>query len=156
MHWKSHVLFSFVIRNILIWVLDIMLHHLRRLLICLPWINHIWLELCRTAKDNPPVTFAIAACETQNVNVTVLPCFGISGENSVTASDMWNTMVQVTDFNNLCWFVFTLSSRNLYVLTLLQIFLKYNLLWSPWFVFLWYLSWFFVILQGWTIWSCKF
>lgn len=48
----------------------------------------------KTAKDNPPVTFAIAACETQNVNVTVLPSFGISGENRVTASDMWTTMVQ--------------------------------------------------------------
>ncbi|KAM0932259.1 putative glucosylceramidase [Dioscorea sansibarensis] len=53
----------------------------------------------KTAKDNPPVTFAIAACETQNVNVTVLPCFGISGENSVTASDMWNTMVQDGQFD---------------------------------------------------------
>lgn len=50
---------------------------------------------CRTAKDNPPVTFAIAACETQNVNVTVLPSFGISGETGITASDMWTTMVQV-------------------------------------------------------------
>ncbi|KAH7662725.1 Glucosylceramidase protein [Dioscorea alata] len=52
-----------------------------------------------TAKDNPPVTFAIAACETQNVNVTVLPCFGISGETSVSASDMWNTMVQDGQFD---------------------------------------------------------
>lgn len=76
------------------------------LLICLPQSNHAWLELCRTAKDNPPVTFAIAACETQNVNVTVLPCFGMSGETSVTASDMWNTMVQVTDFNILRVFLF--------------------------------------------------
>lgn len=49
----------------------------------------------RTAKENHPVTFAIAACETQNVNVTVLPNFGLSGENSVTARDMWASMVQV-------------------------------------------------------------
>ncbi|CAL9156495.1 unnamed protein product [Musa hybrid cultivar] len=47
-----------------------------------------------TAKDNPPVTFAIAACETQNVTVTVLPSFGLSGENYVTAQGMWSTMVQ--------------------------------------------------------------
>lgn len=55
---------------------------------------------CRTGNDNPPVTFAIAACETQNVNVTVLPSFGLSHEtNSVTAKDMWDTMVQVLVYN---------------------------------------------------------
>ncbi|CAL9757997.1 unnamed protein product [Musa acuminata subsp. burmannicoides] len=48
----------------------------------------------KTAKDNPPVTFAIAACETQNVTVTVLPSFGLSGENYVTAQGMWSTMAQ--------------------------------------------------------------
>ncbi|KAJ8513418.1 hypothetical protein OPV22_003852 [Ensete ventricosum] len=48
----------------------------------------------KTAKDNPPVTFAIAACETQNVTVTVLPSFGLSGENYVSAQGMWSTMVQ--------------------------------------------------------------
>nr|XP_010920344.1 LOW QUALITY PROTEIN: non-lysosomal glucosylceramidase-like [Elaeis guineensis] len=53
----------------------------------------------KTAKDNPPVTFAIAACETQNVNVTVLPNFGLSGENCVTARDMWGTMVQDGQFD---------------------------------------------------------
>jgi hypothetical protein len=55
---------------------------------------------CRTGKDNPPVTFAIAACETQNVNVTVLPAFSLSGENCssekcTTAKDMWDKMAQV-------------------------------------------------------------
>ena len=55
----------------------------------------IWWNCCRTAKDNPPVTFAIAACETQNVNVTVLPCFGLSGGSHVTAENMWGRMVQV-------------------------------------------------------------
>jgi non-lysosomal glucosylceramidase len=49
----------------------------------------------KTAKDNPPVTFAVAACETQNVNVTVLPVFGLTGENHVSAKEMWNTIVQV-------------------------------------------------------------
>uniref|UniRef100_A0A1D1YKB4 Non-lysosomal glucosylceramidase n=1 Tax=Anthurium amnicola TaxID=1678845 RepID=A0A1D1YKB4_9ARAE len=53
----------------------------------------------KTAKDNPPVTFAIAACETQNVNVTVLPAFGLSAENCVTAKDMWGTMVQSGQFD---------------------------------------------------------
>ncbi|KAG1338011.1 hypothetical protein COCNU_04G003170 [Cocos nucifera] len=47
-----------------------------------------------TANDNPHVTFAIAACETQNVSVTVLPSFGLSGESCVTARHMWGSMVQ--------------------------------------------------------------
>lgn len=53
------------------------------------------MKCCRTAKDNPPVTFAIAACETQNVSVTVLPSFGLSEGSHVTAKDMWGKMVQV-------------------------------------------------------------
>uniref|UniRef100_A0A0E0LK05 Non-lysosomal glucosylceramidase n=1 Tax=Oryza punctata TaxID=4537 RepID=A0A0E0LK05_ORYPU len=48
----------------------------------------------RTANNNPPVTFAVAACENQNVNVTVLPAFGLSGESSVTAREMWGTLSQ--------------------------------------------------------------
>ncbi|GFY92930.1 beta-glucosidase, GBA2 type family protein [Actinidia rufa] len=52
-----------------------------------------------TAKENPPVTFAIAACETQNVNVTVLPCFGLSEGIPVTAKDMWSKMVQDGHFD---------------------------------------------------------
>ena len=55
-------------------------------------------DLCkcfRTAKGNPPVTFAIAACETQNVSVTVLPSFGLSEGSCITAKDMWDKMVQV-------------------------------------------------------------
>jgi non-lysosomal glucosylceramidase len=51
---------------------------------------------CRTAKDNPPVTFAVAACETQNVNVTVLQVFGLSGENHVSAKEMWDLMKLVS------------------------------------------------------------
>lgn len=53
----------------------------------------------KTAKDNPPVTFAIAACETQNVNVTVLPCFGLSEGSCITAKDMWGKMVQDGQFD---------------------------------------------------------
>ncbi|KAG6501546.1 hypothetical protein ZIOFF_041427 [Zingiber officinale] len=52
----------------------------------------------KSAKDNPPVTFAIAACQTQNVTVTVLPNFGLAGENYGTAKDMWDTMVQDGEF----------------------------------------------------------
>ncbi|MBA0684811.1 hypothetical protein Goari_026373, partial [Gossypium aridum] len=60
------------------------------------------LELTRftlTAKGNPPVTFAIAACETQNVNVTVLPCFGLTEGRSVTARQMWDKMMQDGQFD---------------------------------------------------------
>ncbi|MBA0740473.1 hypothetical protein Gogos_013673, partial [Gossypium gossypioides] len=53
----------------------------------------------QTAKGNPPVTFAIAACETQNVNVTVLPCFGLTEGRSVTARQMWDKMMQDGQFD---------------------------------------------------------
>ncbi|KZV34855.1 non-lysosomal glucosylceramidase [Dorcoceras hygrometricum] len=53
----------------------------------------------KTAKDNPPVTFAIAACETQNVSVSVLPCFGLTEGSCVTAKDMWAKMVQDGQFD---------------------------------------------------------
>ncbi|XP_062109105.1 uncharacterized protein LOC133819784 [Humulus lupulus] len=52
----------------------------------------------KTAKGNPPVTFAIAACETQNVNVTVLPCFGLSEGSHTTAKEMWTKMVKEGQF----------------------------------------------------------
>ncbi|XP_073284139.1 uncharacterized protein [Primulina huaijiensis] len=53
----------------------------------------------KTAKDNPPVTFAVAACETQNVSVSVLPCFGLTEGSCVTAKDMWAKMVQDGHFD---------------------------------------------------------
>ncbi|XP_071706483.1 uncharacterized protein [Rutidosis leptorrhynchoides] len=53
----------------------------------------------KTAKENPPVTFAIAACETQNVNVTVLPSFGLSDESCVTAKDVWGKMTEDGHFD---------------------------------------------------------
>ncbi|CAK9173802.1 unnamed protein product [Ilex paraguariensis] len=53
----------------------------------------------KTAKDNPPVTYAIAACETQNVNVTVLPCFGLTEGSCVTAKHMWAKMEQDGHFD---------------------------------------------------------
>lgn len=53
----------------------------------------------RTAKGSPPVTYAVAACETQNVSVTVLPCFGLSEGSSVTAKDVWDKMEQDGEFD---------------------------------------------------------
>ncbi|KAM1689807.1 hypothetical protein TB2_031070 [Malus domestica] len=53
----------------------------------------------KTAKGNPPVTFGIAACETQNVSVSVLPCFGLSEGSTTTAKEMWNKMVQDGQFD---------------------------------------------------------
>ncbi|KAI4338294.1 hypothetical protein L6164_016636 [Bauhinia variegata] len=53
----------------------------------------------KTAKGNPPVTFAIAACETQNVSVSVLPCFGLSEGSNITAKGMWHKMVQDGQFD---------------------------------------------------------
>ncbi|XP_041011666.1 non-lysosomal glucosylceramidase-like isoform X1 [Juglans microcarpa x Juglans regia] len=53
----------------------------------------------KTAKGNPPVTFAIAACETQNVNVTVLPSFGLSEGSCITAKDMWDRMAKDGQFD---------------------------------------------------------
>ncbi|KAJ9555494.1 hypothetical protein OSB04_010108 [Centaurea solstitialis] len=52
----------------------------------------------KTAKHHP-VTFAIAACETQNVNVTVLPSFGLSEGSTVTAKEMWGKMAQDGQFD---------------------------------------------------------
>ncbi|KAK9081357.1 hypothetical protein Syun_031136 [Stephania yunnanensis] len=51
------------------------------------------------AKDNPPVTFAIAACETQNVDVSVLPSFGLTEQSHITAKDMWGKMAQDGHFD---------------------------------------------------------
>ncbi|KAL1342227.1 hypothetical protein HN51_028797 [Arachis hypogaea] len=53
----------------------------------------------KTGKGNPPVTFAIAACETQNVSVSVLPKFGLSEKSSTTAKGMWCKMVQDGQFD---------------------------------------------------------
>lgn len=54
----------------------------------------------KTAKGNPPVTFAIAACETQNVDVTVLPYFGLTEQTQYTAKDMWGAMAQDGHFDH--------------------------------------------------------
>ncbi|KAJ4713800.1 Non-lysosomal glucosylceramidase [Melia azedarach] len=56
----------------------------------------------RTANGQPPVTFAIAAKETADVNVSECPCFLISGHsNGITAKDMWNEIKKHRSFDHL-------------------------------------------------------
>ncbi|KAG5544734.1 hypothetical protein RHGRI_017247 [Rhododendron griersonianum] len=68
-------------------------------------------SILRTARENP-VTFAIAACETQNINVTVLPCFGLSEGSSITAKDTWGKMVQVKGAILSLRFIQTVAGHN--------------------------------------------
>ncbi|PKA53377.1 hypothetical protein AXF42_Ash012318 [Apostasia shenzhenica] len=50
----------------------------------------------RTANEQPPVTFAIAAQETSDVHVSECPFFVISGDaNAFTARDMWDEIKKV-------------------------------------------------------------
>ncbi|XP_051118072.1 uncharacterized protein LOC127242544 isoform X2 [Andrographis paniculata] len=56
----------------------------------------------KTAKNNPPVTYSIAACETQNVSVSVLPCFGLNEGCCITAKDMWGKMDGSFNQENFC------------------------------------------------------
>lgn len=52
----------------------------------------------RTAKRLPPVTFAIAAQETEGVHVSECPFFVISGNSDgITAKDMWHEIKEVCD-----------------------------------------------------------
>eukprot|EP01018_Ginkgo_biloba_P009127 Gb_37177 [translate_table: standard] len=57
----------------------------------------------KTEKDYPPVTFAIASQQTENVHVTVLPCFGLSSGSYTSAKDMWVTMKQQGHFDEGNW-----------------------------------------------------
>lgn len=53
----------------------------------------------RTADGLPPVTYAIAAQETEGVRVSECPCFGISGNlEGISANDMWKEIKQVGPF----------------------------------------------------------
>lgn len=58
----------------------------------------------RTAKDLPPVTFAIASLQTSDVSVSVCPCFSISESNSnLSARDMWAQIKEHGSFDeNTC------------------------------------------------------
>jgi non-lysosomal glucosylceramidase len=52
----------------------------------------------RTAKEQFPVTFAIAAEETEYVHVSECPVFVISGSyEGISAKDMWHEIKQVMD-----------------------------------------------------------
>lgn len=56
----------------------------------------------KTANEQSPVTFAIAAQETEEVHVSECPCFVISGNfDGFTASDMWHEIKKHGSFNNL-------------------------------------------------------
>lgn len=56
----------------------------------------------KTADGQSPVTFAIAAQETEDVHVSECPCFVISGNSDgLTASDMWHEIKKHGSFNNL-------------------------------------------------------
>lgn len=52
--------------------------------------------LCRTANGKSPVTFAIAAQETRDVDVSECLCFFISGDSQgFSARDMWHEIKEV-------------------------------------------------------------
>ncbi|KAL3845703.1 hypothetical protein ACJIZ3_003106 [Penstemon smallii] len=56
----------------------------------------------KTSKGHPPVTFAIAAQETDDVHVSECPSFLISGSSHImTAKEMWNEIKEHRSFDNL-------------------------------------------------------
>ncbi|WJX87960.1 glucosylceramidase [Trifolium repens] len=56
----------------------------------------------KTAKEQSPVTFAIAAEETEHVHVSECPVFVISGSyEGISAKDMWHEIKQNGSFDNL-------------------------------------------------------
>ncbi|CAN6720027.1 unnamed protein product [Malus baccata var. baccata] len=56
----------------------------------------------KTANGLPPVTFAIAAQETDGVHVSECPCFVISGDSEgITAKDMWSEIKEHGSFDSL-------------------------------------------------------
>ncbi|KAJ1275211.1 hypothetical protein BS78_05G119200 [Paspalum vaginatum] len=56
----------------------------------------------RTADGQPPVTFAIAAQEKEDIHISVCPYFAISGSSDkFTAKDMWNSVKEHGSFNHL-------------------------------------------------------
>ncbi|XP_075648671.1 uncharacterized protein LOC142619459 isoform X2 [Castanea sativa] len=56
----------------------------------------------KSVNDQPPVTFAIAAQETDGVHVSECPCFLISGDShGITAKDMWHEIKKRGSFDHL-------------------------------------------------------
>lgn len=58
----------------------------------------------KTEKGHPPITFAIAAQKTNEVNVSVFPCFSVSGKDEeFSAKDMWMEMKEHGTFSEKHW-----------------------------------------------------
>lgn len=58
----------------------------------------------KTAKGHPPITFAIAAQDTNEVNVSVCPCFSLLGKDGeFSAKDMWTEMKEHGTFSESHW-----------------------------------------------------
>lgn len=56
----------------------------------------------KTTGERPPVTFAIAAQETEDVHVSSCPCFLISGTSqAMTAKEMWTEIKEHRSFDNI-------------------------------------------------------
>ncbi|CAA0264644.1 unnamed protein product [Arabidopsis thaliana] len=57
----------------------------------------------KTANGHPPVSYAIAAKETEDVRVSSCPCFIVSGTtpNQITAGDMWDEIKKNASFDKL-------------------------------------------------------
>ncbi|ESQ33419.1 hypothetical protein EUTSA_v10006714mg [Eutrema salsugineum] len=57
----------------------------------------------KTANGHPPITYAIAAKETEDVRVSSCPCFLVSGTtpNKITAGDMWDEIKKNASFDKL-------------------------------------------------------
>lgn len=63
------------------------------------FVTHItWCDYFSTSDQRPPVTFAIAAQETNEVHVSEYPCFLISGTTSqmMTAKGVWENIKEVS------------------------------------------------------------
>ena len=59
-------------------------------------VDYKFLESYRSANGHPPVTFAIAAEENNDVHVSKCPCFSISGDSQgITAEDIWQEIKKV-------------------------------------------------------------
>jgi len=56
------------------------------------------MKTCRTGNGHPPVTYAIAAQETEDVHVSECPCFLVSGHSpkEITAKEMWDEIKKVS------------------------------------------------------------
>lgn len=80
---------------------------------CKPLIYKL-IDTCmyRTANEQSPVTFAIAAQETEYVHISECPVFVISGSyNGISAKDMWHEVKQVMDL--LSNFIEHLKKKNI-------------------------------------------